>query len=284
MSEYINNTEKRKGLIKDLLKQIHAGTPVEALKNEFSTLLEETNAAEITQVEQMLIEEGMPAEEIQHLCDVHVLLFKETLNESQSPETVPGHPIRNYLLENQAIRSRLEALATLNKQLDSTPTFEKIQVLKQLIQTIATFEKHYARKENILFPYLEKKGFAGPSTVMWGIHDQIRLEWKKALQLIAQNPNTLITSAVELKKANQLFAEKMQEMIYKEEKILFPAAIERLTDEEWLQIAAQEAEIGYCFIQPESTINQETVVKPQTQRVSEGQFSLDTGLFEPSTN
>jgi DUF438 domain-containing protein len=230
----------------------------------------------------MLIEEGMPAEEIQHLCDVHVLLFKETLNETQSPETMPGHPIRNYLLENQAVRSRLEALATLSAHLDSSPTMEKFQVLNQLIQTIASFEKHYARKENILFPYLEKKGFAGPSTVMWGIHDQIRLDWKKALQLINQNISNPQANAAEIKKLTQQFAEKMQEMIYKEEKILFPAAVERLTEAEWMQIAEQEAEIGYCFIQPETKTQAVTPPmssKPETQRITEGQFPLDTGAL-----
>jgi DUF438 domain-containing protein len=281
MSEYINNTEKRKNLIKELLKKIHAGTSVESLKSEFSTLLDDTNAAEITQVEQMLIEEGMPAEEIQHLCDVHVLLFKDTLDDTQSPETMPGHPIRNYLLENQAIRSRLEALATLNTHLDANPNMEKLQVLKHLIQTIATFEKHYARKENILFPYLEKKGFSGPSTVMWGIHDQIRKDWKNALQLIHEDTLGSKSNLAELKKLNQQFSEQMKEMIYKEEKILFPAAIERLTENEWLQIADQESEIGYCFIQPEThkLSANESNPKPDTARISEGQLPLDTGAL-----
>jgi DUF438 domain-containing protein len=118
--------------------------------------------------------------------------------------------------------------------------------------------------------------------VMWGIHDQIRLDWKKALQLINQNISNPQANAAEIKKLTQQFAEKMQEMIYKEEKILFPAAVERLTEGEWMQIAEQEAEIGYCFIQPETKTQAVTPPmssKPETQRITEGQFPLDTGAL-----
>ncbi|MBI9048965.1 MAG: DUF438 domain-containing protein [Anaerolineaceae bacterium] len=280
MSEYINNTNKRKEQIKGLLKQIHAGAKPESLKGEFENILRETNAAEITDIEQMLIEEGLPSEEIQNLCDVHVLLFKDTLDEASTPETMPGHPVRYYTLENQAIRSRLEALNTIIKNLENSPSADKLQVLKQLVQTITSFEKHYARKENILFPYLEKKGFGGPSTVMWGIHDKIRAGWKQTLQRLneSDNPADAISQTKEIITS---FSEQMQDMIYKEEKILFPAAIERLTPAEWQAIAQQETEIGYSFIQPENAPVQVEIPETHNKadRIVEGQFPLDTGVL-----
>ena len=282
MSEYINNTQKRKEQIKTLLKRIHAGTLVESLKDDFAPLLDNTNAAEITEVEQMLIAEGMPAEEIQNLCDVHVLLFKENLDQAPTPQTTPGHPIRNFILENNAVRSRLEALNTLVSHLDDGNTTDKLQVIKQLVQTVSAFESHYARKENILFPYLEKKNFSGPSNVMWGIHDQIRAAWKEALRLLNDNPADIPA----IQTTTRRFVEQMQEMIYKEEKILFPAAIERLSDEDWQQIARQEKEIGYCFIQPEALPqpvqpkSDDMAHSPaQPAREQAGQFPLDTGTL-----
>jgi DUF438 domain-containing protein len=39
-------------------------------------------------------------------------------------------------------------------------------------------------------------------------------------------------------------------MFYKEENILYPTALEKLTPEEWAAIRAQETEIGYCFVEP----------------------------------
>jgi DUF438 domain-containing protein len=281
MSEYINNTNKRKAQIKDLLKQIHAGATPASLKNEFEEILQETNAAEITDVEQMLIEEGLPSEEIQHLCDVHVLLFKDALDDEVTPETIPGHPIRNFTLENKAIQSRLEALATLGKQLADQSSPEKLAVVKQLMQTVASFEKHYARKENILFPYLEKKGFSGPSTVMWGIHDEIRIEWKIALSSLDDLTSVNHEKLATILQTINSFSQKMKDMIYKEEKILFPAAIERLTPAEWQDVAKQEDEIGYCLIQPEVGQVNVTTNQPTSTRIVEGQLPLDTGALTP---
>jgi uncharacterized protein len=283
MSEYFSNTEKRKEQIKDLLKQIHSGTPVEALKEDFAAILDQTNAAEITEVEQMLIEEGLPAEEIQNLCDVHVLLFKENLDQSVTPETTPGHPVRNFILENKAVHSRLEAMFTLINPMDQSAAPQKLQVLNQLVQTISTFELHYARKENVLFPYLEKKKFSGPSAVMWSIHDQIRALWKQVLQLLNSKDGQ---NFQEIKQLCLQFSEQMQELIYKEEKILFPAAIERLSAAEWLDIAQQEKEIGYCFIQPEGlsaspSLGQKAnpATNKEITRETAGQLPLDTGAL-----
>jgi uncharacterized protein len=284
MSEYINNTNKRKEQIKALLKQIHNGAEPASLKNEFEEILQETNAAEITDVEQMLIEEGLPSEEIQHLCDVHVLLFKDSLDKETTPETIPGHPIRNYSLENKAIQTRLEALTKLTTQRPGQISEDKLKVIKQLIQTVTSFENHYARKENILFPYLEKKGFAGPSTVMWGIHDEIRASWKSVLMELENLSAADQSAMANVFSQVETFTTKMKDMIYKEEKILFPAAIERLTPAEWQDIANQEIEIGYALIQPEINeinIQTKTTQPAQVDRMIEGTLPLDTGALTP---
>ncbi len=46
--------------------------------------------------------EGMPAEEIKRLCDVHVEIFKEALEEQDRPDPPMGHPIHTYMKENRA--------------------------------------------------------------------------------------------------------------------------------------------------------------------------------------
>ncbi|MEZ5197408.1 MAG: hemerythrin domain-containing protein [Bacteroidales bacterium] len=43
-------------------------------------------------------------------------------------------------------------------------------------------DKHYQRKENLLFPYLEKYGITGPPKVMWGKHDETRGYLKAAIE------------------------------------------------------------------------------------------------------
>jgi DUF438 domain-containing protein len=42
-------------------------------------LISGVEASEIAKMEQALMDEGLPAEEIKRLCDVHVEIFKEAL-------------------------------------------------------------------------------------------------------------------------------------------------------------------------------------------------------------
>ena len=39
-------------------------------------------------------------------------------------------------------------------------------------------------------------------------------------------------------------------MIFKEENILFPMALQTLTEDEWVKIAHESEEIGYCLTGP----------------------------------
>jgi DUF438 domain-containing protein len=119
-----------------------------------------------------------------------------------------------------------------------------------IFEQLSSFPCHYLRKENLLFPILERYGFTGPSQVMWGIHDQIRDRLKKMQALLKENSTTdPAVFAMQLKEAFETFAVPMREMFYKEEKILFPAALERLTEAEWYSIRQQESELGYFRVQ-----------------------------------
>jgi DUF438 domain-containing protein len=109
---------------------------------------------------------------------------------------------------------------------------------------------HYVRKENILFPYLEQKGFFGPSSVMWAIHDDIRAGWKDLGERLSERPSAPAVFAGQLAEALAPIDTAIREMCYKEENILFPTALEKLTEQEWAAIRAQEAESGYAYVQP----------------------------------
>ncbi|MGD2148497.1 MAG: DUF438 domain-containing protein, partial [Anaerolineae bacterium] len=93
MSEPIDNYTQRKAGLKSVVRQLHEGKTVEQVQEEFAALLEGVGALDIAQIEQELIEEGMPETEIQRLCDVHVAVFRESLDAEASPDTVPGHPV-----------------------------------------------------------------------------------------------------------------------------------------------------------------------------------------------
>ena len=279
MSEYINNQTQRKEALKHVLRQLHAGKTVEEVKEEFAALLQDVGAMDIAQIEQELVEEGMPVEEIKHLCDVHVAVFRASLETQEKPDTVPGHPVYTFLAENGAAGRVLDALAEAISASDWEQAREQLQELRK-------YEVHYVREENILFPFLEKHGFTGPSSVMWAIHDDVRAGWKKLATLLAGDPDQESVAEV-----FEPLATAIREMFYKEENILYPAALERLDQEEWAAIRDQEADVGYCYVQPGDQWPPQDVsaglgtLLGQAEVAAEGRLALKTGaLTVPEVN
>jgi DUF438 domain-containing protein len=248
MSEYIDNVSKRKEQLKQALKKLHEGTSLEELRAEFTEVLQNASAGEIAQIEQSLIQEGLPVEEIQNLCDIHVSLFREGLNKQSTPDMQPGHPLYTFRAENELASLVLNEVKSAIVNFKVNPSAEVRTRLSEKLQKLMEFEKHYARKEHYLFPYLEKYQFTGPSSVMWGIQDDIRKGWK-AMRATLQSP-ALPTAAMaaDLEKTFASIENAIREMFYKEDRILFPASLERLTHKDWEEIYDQESEIGFCYV------------------------------------
>ena len=259
MSEHIDNASKRKEALKEVIKRLHAGESVEDLQEKFGEAIRGASAADIAEAERAMITEGVSVGEIQRLCDLHVAVFRESLDEEPPPESLPGHPVFTFRMENEVTMRLLEAMQeTIGKWQDGDE--DALDALRQQAENLAAIEKHYSRKENLLFPYLEKKGFEGPSSVMWGVDNEIRAQIKQFKQYIAASqPDPAETDAL-----FRQMALDIREMIYKEEKILFPAALERLDDSEWAEIRAQEDEIGYFNVTPRDTWKPQQEDEPET--------------------
>ena len=114
--------------------------------------------------------------------------------------------------------------------------------LGDTVERLAEIDKHYLRKENQLFPFLEDHGVEGPSKVMWAIHDDIRALIKQARQTIADDDAGLAVSTC------LALAKMADDMVTKEEQVLHPMAMDTLSDAEWARIRAGEDDIGYAFI------------------------------------
>jgi len=287
MSELINNREERKKILRELIKELHEGKGVEEVKERFNDLIQGVGATEISQIEQSLISEGLPVDEVKRLCDVHVAVFKESLDKTPQPETVPGHPVYIFKEENRAIEKVIdEDIALAIEALSHNNHSQKDDIIKlrEGLNKLADIEKHYNRKENLLFPYLEKYEVSGPSSVMWGIHDDIRAMLKDCSRLgrAAMDDNTLVKELIE--KVREV-SNTMTEMIYKEENILFPMALELLYQDEWGHILEQSDEIGYCLIEPTKQWKpneKEKVAKEEIagSESTEGYLKFETGILK----
>lgn len=248
-SEPVEDSEARQEILKDIIRDLHKGVDMAILKQRFYELIKDIDATEIAKMEQKLMEEGMPKSEIKRLCDVHVEVFKEALGEQEVPSAPPGHPLHTFMKENRAAEGIVREIKDILETLCDTPDKERFRQhrknLLELIERLSAINLHYLRKENQLFPVLELHGISGPSEVMWAIHDDIRQALKYARAQVSELQVPLVYGTI------KYLLQSIVDMIYKEEHILFPMAMEMLTDTNWGKVKRGEEEIGYAWVEPE---------------------------------
>ncbi len=223
IGEWQEELEKRQRRLKDLVLELHKGEDLEKLQAQFKEILVDVSATEIAEMEQSLISSGeLTAQQVTALCDLHVQVFKESLDVQEKPETIPGHPIHTYMSENKEAQRLVDILRENPQDSSALEELRKIVI-------------HYTRLQNQLFPILEKAGITGPSTVMWAKQDEIR----EMLKDVDDANIKELLSAIE-------------EMIYKEENILIPMSLENLSEYDWVKVRVGGEEIGYAWITPGS--------------------------------
>lgn len=284
MSDIINNREYRQKVLKELITELHNGKNVEEVQERFHELVHNISTKEISEMEAALIKDGMPVEDIQRLCDVHASVFKGSIEEIHHPDKAPGHPIHTFKLENEATQKYIHE--NLKKNLEDFKENDAKDNRYKLIENfnmLWDLDKHYSRKENLLFPYLEKYGVTAPPKVMWGVDDEIRENMKETKAMIqddSESKENIVSKIDEV-------TNKILEMIFKEENILFPLSLDTLTEDEWLVIESDSDSIGYCITGPASKWKPERTdveAKEEKEKLanedSEGYIKFDTGILK----
>lgn len=238
--------EQRIKKLTEYLQRLGAGEELEEVRKDFIKEFSDVQASEIMEAEQELMKQGTPLEEVQRLCDVHAALFhgvtpeeemkkrqsfeqKEYGNKSQQAqelEQVEGHPLYTLTKENLALLKLLQQFAGSEDE--------------NLLSIIGQFAVHYAKKGDLLYPHLKVKyGIAGPSDVMWTVDDEIRDEYS-ALMRESQRGD-------EWNKRLRAVLKRIEEMVHKEQNILFPICAVNFTKEEWMGIYRDAKDYIVCF-------------------------------------
>jgi PAS domain S-box-containing protein len=276
MSEISN---KKKDIMKDIIRKLHEGLTLEEAKERFEKEIGAASSTEIAEMEQALINEGLSPEEIKKFCNVHALLFQSALEKSISEETSPSHPVYLFKLENREIEKIADSLKKLKEVKKEELPLVK-QKLNDLLNELKGIETHYSRKELVLFPFLEKQGFTGPSKVMWGKDNEVRDLLNNAISSVEDIKDI---KALKLYSKNSLnpLIEEVTGMIFKEENILFPTCLEKLSTNDWVEILKESDKVGYVFVEkPKET---ETLIKdleeaqPEEAVFEDNEISLPTG-------
>ncbi|UCG51251.1 MAG: DUF438 domain-containing protein [Candidatus Latescibacterota bacterium] len=287
MSELKDSARKRKDLLKHMILQLHKGKAPDEVKTQLARLLGEVPYGDVMEIEQELIREGLPVEEVLKLCDIHTAALKGQISHEGAKTAPPGHPVHTFKEENRALQWEIDSLKKLYDEIhratDAAALGGTLDQVRTRFNALTDVEKHYQRKEHLLFPFLEKHGITGPPKVMWGKHDETREFLKKAIEELQDAKQTTTEEAknvvdLVLKPAS----ESIEEMIYKEENILLPMSLDTLTEPEWYSVYTQSIEIGFCLYDPTDKWEPSEKVEEPSKDDEDLRIQLPSGSVTPT--
>lgn len=186
------------------------------------------------------------------------------MNDILNTPTLPeGHPVQIYLQENDLIIALLEELTAVNPEDD-------LQKYTNIFNQLHTIEKRFARKENQFFPFLEKKGWNGPSQGMWSFHDNLREQFRLIQYYLKMN------NPEKIRINTPFLVNGIDRLMQMEEAVLFPNALELLNENDWIEMRKGEEEIGWMLPHPPAPYPKQEYIHPSedfTKR--EMSFSLE---------
>ena len=271
-----------KEIIKTLIKQLDEGKNPQEVKKKFQEMLKNVSPTEIAQIEQELVNEGMPQEELRRLCDVHLAIFRESLDK-EKVEVEVDHPIYVFMEEHKIILRHLEEMKGIIQEVEAAKGFaevrEELHKLKHIAEHLMEVEKHNVREENVLFPYLQKHGITEPPAIMWAEHNELKDKKKQLLKLLETSEKTTFQAFVkQLTAIGAYLSEELSNHIYKENHILYPAALRTIQDHEWKEIREQCDELGYCCFTPKYPIvGEEQVESKEAKKIPKDMMNFETG-------
>ncbi len=283
MSNQHADSDKRKQKLKEMIKKLHDGAPPEQVKEQFKQVIAGIDSEDIARVEEELIKEGMPREEIRRLCDVHLLVFKEAL-QGEKRLAPPDHPVGILMEEHRILlqyaESLMRVLRELTKADQSGLMAGQTEHVDHIVKHFKDSEKHYLREENVLFPYIEKHGVTEPPKIMWMEHDEIR-RIKKSLYALADDRKGVPVAewAMRLQPEAKKLADMLASHFNKENNVLFPTAMKLFSEGEWEAVRKEFDEIGYCCFTPPRGVAK-VAAKPEkapADAVSAGEVTFRTG-------
>ncbi len=284
MSELINNSQERKKKLKELILKLHEGENQEKVGEELTSTLSKVPYNEVVEVEEELIAEGLPVEEVLKLCDIHASVLTGHIDLSSSKEIIQGHPVDIIIHENKELIKLAAQILELFDEIKFKKAIDEQTILKLrgFYNSLYDVDKLYQRKEYLIFPYLEKYNITGPPKVMWGKHDEIREQLKGAIDILQTSGLEIdeFLAAVDIVMLPGVNG--VVDMTKKDEEILLPMALEKLKEEDWYEISKQTQDIGFCLYDPPKTWKPDWVSEDFLTEInsSGGVVNLPSGSFK----
>ncbi|WP_282014554.1 DUF438 domain-containing protein [Marinifilum flexuosum] len=249
MSEFINNNAARIDSLFQFCLDLIKGKNGKDLIESHQEAIDHLCPNDIIQVVHKLVEEDLPMDDLKIGINKSLNVFHNLIIAHEKPKVDSNHFLGILMQENRALEKRLGEIKPLVKSFNKAETEDDLKKdlgeIHSRIEEFAEFEKHYSRKENIFFPYFENQYPEYKCLgVMWSIHDDIRRLRKELLQALA-------TEQADLKLINKLIGDLFflkYTIIFREEFLLFPVALNAVSSDLWDEMNQQSLEVGFSFI------------------------------------
>jgi len=249
MSELINNSDNR---VKDLLAfsmGIMHGEDGKMLIEKYKEAIENVTPHDMLTLENKQMQMGITPKAIKKDVEKVINIFFKSLERYPWNKPEEETFLYHLMLENQAYTFKLNQIKKVIKSYKGRESTDFKQMQQELLPRFSEFlefEHHYVKKENILFPYLEKrwKNYR-PLTVMWSLHDDIRKKLKTTIAMLEDSK----TQWQEFNKEMSEYFFLVFGMIQKEDLIIYPVATETVEEKAWQEMYGQSFEYPFPFIE-----------------------------------
>lgn len=247
MSELIENKNNKLDNLYSFAHRLIDGENGKMLIETYQDVIDTVNATDAMQVFDRLLTGGYPVEKVKANVGKIINVFYKSLNAITWDKPAEGHFLYHLMQENRAIEKHIADIRPSIKVIlkpDGSLIDEPLAKLRAFIKTAQDYELHYIKKENILFPYLEKTFTQHRCLqLMWSFHDDYRRSIKALKTNLQQEKPDIQQLNTELGK---LFFVIMP-IIFREEQIVFPVALRAVPEKSWHEMLEQSREIGWCY-------------------------------------
>jgi DUF438 domain-containing protein len=234
--------------VSKLIKKYKNGGDPAQVKREAKAIFAHLRSDELTNIEDLLTQQGLKPQDLHEVYTLHLSNLHAELKQLVSA-VEPWHPIRTMIEEHEYILATLERLEKLNFRVQNAQAIDDdmAQQLKTLASDLLAAEHHHLREEEVIFPELTNRGIGGPVKIMAMEHDELRAKKRELNDLAAKPISNLATFKEQLDDLADYLVYNLADHIYKENHILYPAAVRLINDYElWTELKRKCDEIGYC--------------------------------------
>ncbi len=233
-----------------------------ALMEQYKEAIDSITPYDMIELENRQMKMGVSIYAIKKSIGKVLNAFYSALSKYEWEKPVEGTFLYYLMLENRALETKLNAIKQILKKYHLEESFTYPMLRSKLIPLfleILDFDNHYIKKENILFPFIEKHWEnSNPIKVMWSLHDDIRDSLKEII-LILENPGS-IWDKLNIEVGKFFFL--TFGMIIKEEHIVYPVASETIPAGDWQKMHLQSFEMPFTYI--ETPIKPEIIIKDKS--------------------